>query len=188
MGTPESPTTAARANATYYFQTGVGRWRGMFGFTVSDWRTFWRSPIGVTNRCLVLAMAAVTRLVGESRIDSLVEGFPDQDEAGVATNIVRISKAGVTLYSLNERYVLKRDGRQVWVQSKERFGPLPFLFNVSKQHPAEILNDGRRAIYYIPLLGAQWTGTYDVRGDRQHIDSRLVCAWAEAREVIDRVG
>ena len=105
----------------------------------------------------------------------------------VVGNEVRITKLGITLYLLNERYLLHGDCRQVTVQSHERFGPVPFLFNVSKEHPAEILDEGRRALYYIPLLGADWVGDYRVSDDHNHIRSVLTCPWGEAVEDIERV-
>jgi hypothetical protein len=47
--------------------------------------------------------------------------------------------------------------------------------------------NGMSSTYYIPLLGADWTASYTVHEDRRHIDGRLVCPWAEAREIIHKV-
>jgi hypothetical protein len=63
---------------------------------------------------------------------------------------------------------------------------LPFLFNRQKEHPAEVREGGLHATYFIPLLGADWTGEYQVSNAGNHIESLLTCAWAEARESIDR--
>jgi hypothetical protein len=132
-------------------------------------------------------MVFIMKLLGSAQITSRLEGFQDEGAAGIVTNEVRITKLGVTLYLLREKYILQPDCRQVLVQSKERFGPFPFLFNVSKEHPAEILDAGMRSIYYMPLLGTDWIGRYVVRQDRNHIDAVLICNWAEAKEVINRV-
>ena len=100
---------------------------------------------------------------------------------------MRISRLGLTLYLLREGYILSSDGMRVYVRSTERFGPLPFLFNREKAHPAHVLDLGRRAKYFIPLLGADWIGEYQVLQEGNHIESLLTCEWAEARESIDRV-
>ena len=175
------------ANVTYYFEIGRGLWSGDFRFDIVSWQNFSADNIGFKNRFLALGMFIVVKLLGNGKITSLVEGFPDRGEVGVAANDVRISKFGVTLYLLKEQYILNPDGRQVWVQSRERFGPIPFLFNLKKEHPAEILDSGMHSVYYIPLLGTEWVGRYTVREDHDHIDSHMTCKWGEAYEVIDRV-
>jgi hypothetical protein len=172
------------ANAAYY-QNGLGIWRGSFRFKVTNWDTLRSSRIGLTNRFLVLSMVVTMGLFGKAYIWSrLTRRSNSGDTVG---NEVRISRMGLTLYFLEEQYDLDRDCRQVWVRSKERFGPVPFLFNVKKEHPAEVLSDGFQAIYYIPLLGTDWVGDYRVSDDKNHIRSVLTCPWGEAEEVIDRV-
>lgn len=183
---PPSPADES-ANSTYYFQIGVGDWTGVFRFNITSWGRFWADRIGPKNRFLALSMFTSTKLFGSAKITSHLDGFPDQGEAGVAANDVRITKFGVTIYLLKEQYILHPDGRQVHVRSRERFGPIPFLFNVKKEHPAEILDSGMRSIYYIPLLGTEWVARYTVRQDHDHIDSQMACGWGEAHEVIDRV-
>ena len=106
---------------------------------------------------------------------------------GVAANDVRITLFGITLYLLSEQYALGVDGESVHVRSYERFGPISFLFNVEKQHPARITQQGSHATYDIPLLGDRWVGEYTVREDRDHIESALTCCWARATEAINRV-
>jgi len=180
------PSAVPCASHVYYLEVGLGRWVGDFGFRVTDWRAFRRDPIGLSNRFLVLAMALTARLPGRMRIDSVLAEEPARGERRVVHNDVRIRKWGVTLYLLRERYLLNPDCRAVWVESRERFGPLPFLFNVRKEHPARIEEGGLRAVYTMPLLGAEWEGRYTVRADRDHIDAALVGPWAEAKEVIGR--
>jgi hypothetical protein len=183
-----SPTSVTGgANHDYYFETGVGYWTGTFDFRVTDWRGFVTDSLGVVNRLLVLAMVVTIRLFGVARITSLLEGFPEEAPAGVVTNEVRLTTFGLTLYLLRERYCLHPDGRGVTVVSRERFGPVPFLFRSRKAHPAEVHDGGARATYYMPLLGTDWVGRYEVRADRNHIESVLTCPWGEATEVIDRV-
>lgn len=177
---------SAHASSVYYFEIGRGDWTGTFSFKVTSWRAFWNDSISLVNRFLALSMAFTTVLLGKGYIVSRLEAYPERGDAGVATNDVRITKLGLTIYRLQEEYVLNPDGRQVEVRSRERFGPIPFLFNVRKQHPAEILDAGMRAIYYIPLLGSDWVANYTVRSDRDHIDSVMTCPWGEAQEVIDR--
>ena len=127
------------------------------------------------------------RCLGKAHIASQIVGHPDEGQAGIAQNLVVIRVRGIVFYRLQERYILNPNGRDVWVESHERFGPIPFLFNNKKQHPAEILDHGMRSVYYIPLLGAQWVGRYSVREDCNHIHSTLTCDWAIGHEVIDRV-
>jgi hypothetical protein len=93
----------------------------------------------------------------------------------------------VTLYLLTERYALDPDGTRVHVVSDERFGPVPFLFNVHKEAPARIKPEGMGAIYEIPLLGGDWIGDYSVQPDRDHLHARLECPWAFAEEEVARV-
>jgi hypothetical protein len=177
----------ACANYQYYFATGVGYWTGTFTFSVTDWRAFREAKIGIINRLLVVLMDLVMRVVGEARITSHLKGYPDEEPAGVVTNEVRITLWRITLYLLKERYVLHPDGRGVTVASTERFGPIPFVFTAQKAHPAEVVNGGTRAIYYMPLLGADWVGRYHTKNDGDRIESILNCEWGEATEVIDRV-
>lgn len=176
-----------RANHRYYFATGVGYWTGTFTFTITNWRAFRQDQIGLINRALVLLMEFTLRWVDEARITSSLEGFPDEEPAGVVTNEVRITVWRITLYLLRERYVMHPDGYGVTVDSRERFGPIPFLFTTEKAHPAEVVDDGQRAIYYMPLLGTDWIGRYQVSDSGDRIESVLSCEWAEATEVIERV-
>jgi hypothetical protein len=184
-GTATDPSS--QANHRYYFDTGVGSWSGTFTFTITDWREFWTDRIGTVNRLFVLSIALTMWLFGWAKITSLLEGFPDEEPAGVVTNEVRITLFGITLYLLTERYLMHPDGRGVTVDSTERFGPVPFLFTVEKAHPAEVVDGGKRAIYYMPLLGTDWVGNYRVPDD-DRIESVLSCDWARGTEVIERVG
>lgn len=182
------PDAETLASHRYYFATGGGRWVGMFDFQLTDWRAFVKDRIGIMNRLLVCLMVALTTLFGGARITSVLAGDPEREPAGIATNEVRITKWGITLYLLQERYLLHPDGRRVTVDSRERFGPIPHLFRSSKAHPAEILDGGTRAVYYMPLLGTEWIGRYEVLLDGDRIDATLTCEWAEASELIEHVG
>lgn len=181
------PLATDRANHRYYFDTGVGYWTGTFTFTITDWRAFRQDQIGLVNRALVLLLEFTMRWFDEARITSSLEGFPDEEPAGVVTNEVRITVWRITLYLLRERYVMHPDGCGVTVDSRERFGPFPFLLTTEKAHPAEVVDDGQRAIYYMPLLGTDWIGRYQVSDSGDRIESVLSCEWAEGTEVIERV-
>jgi hypothetical protein len=174
-------------NHIYYFKVGVGRWSGTFDFAITEWAKFRSANLGFKNRLLAIGMNWTIRQLGKAQIQSCIIGHPQEGESGVAQNLVIIRVWGIVFYRLQERYILNANGRDVWVESKERFGPIPFLFNNKKQHPAEILDNGMRSVYYIPLLGAQWIGRYTVREDCSHIHSALTCDWAVGHEVIDRV-
>jgi len=181
----EAPSQAEqRANVVYYFHIGAGNWVGTFRFTITNWKSFWSDRIDLKNRFLALGMFILMKLFSIAKITSRIESFPYRGEAGIATNLVQITKGGITLYLLKEQYVLSPNGRDVWVLSKERFGPVPFLLNGEKEHPAEILDAGMRSVYYIPLLGTEWTGRYVVQKDRNHIESHITCPWGEAQEII----
>ena len=177
-----------QASHQYYFETGRGHWDGRFDFELIDWQAFLRDRIGIVNRVLVLGMLFLTTFFGEARITSYIAGDPERAPAGLATNEVRITKWGVTLYLLRERYHLHTDGRCVTVDARERFGPIPFLLSSRKAHPADILDDGLRAVYYMPLLGTDWVGNYDVRQDGTRIEATLSCDWARASEIIEHAG
>lgn len=173
-----------RANAIYYFHIGAGNWIGTFRFTITNWKSFWSDPIGLKNRFLALGMFLLMKLFPTAKITSRIEGFPYRGEAGVATNLVQITKGGTTLYLLKEQYTLNPNGHDVQVHAQERFGPIPFLLNNQKEHPAEILDAGMRSVYYIPLLGTEWTARYTVANDCNHIESHIICSWGEAQEII----
>jgi hypothetical protein len=171
----------------YYFDVGRGRWAGDFTFRVTDWPRLRRASIGTTNLFLVAGMHTILRVFGKARLESEVTGDPDEGPAGVANNIVKITKLGIPLYLLHERYDLDPNGTDVSVVSQERFGPIPFLFNVRKMCSARIKAGGRGAVYQIPLLGDDWVADYSVRPDGNHINARLQCPWSSAEEVIDRI-
>jgi hypothetical protein len=167
---------------TYYFDVGKGTWRGTFDFQVTDRDAFKRAKLGLKDRLLLRGMSLMT----PGRIDSTLWAHPDEGVAGVAGNTVRISKFGLTLYLLKETYTLDENGKDVAVHARERFGPVPFLLRNEKRHPAEIYERGMSSAYFMPLLGADWVARYTVRSDRRHIDGHLTCAFAEAREIIDK--
>ena len=175
-----------RPNFIYYFDIGLGDWQGKFLLTVTNWRKYWADHLGLKNRFLSLSLFVTLKLVGSAPITSHLDGDPKAGRGGVVANRVRISKFGLTLYLLEEHYYLDPDGTNIQVQADERFGPIPFLFKNHKEHPAEATNAGMRAVYYIPLLGTEWTATYTVAEDRTHIHSAMVCAWAEGHEIIHK--
>jgi hypothetical protein len=174
-------------NQTYYIEIGLGSWRGTFSFHVSSWPTFWKEPLGIKWRALALGLVATFTVLRNATITSLIYRPDDQIQKTVVGNHVRIRRLGLILYLLDELYTLDVDGRSVEVTAHERFGPVPFLFNNRKQHPAVIEERGMRATYYIPLLGTKWVGEYRVHLDLKHIDSTITCAWAEAHERISKV-
>lgn len=173
-------------NRTYYFDVGTGRWRGAFDFRVTDWRTFLTAPVGVLNRVLVVALVLAVRPLGAATMTSEVEAHPGRGEAGVATNDVRISKFGVTLYTFHEEYVLDPNCRDVVVVTEGRYGPIPGLFTHETAYPAEI-SAGPRATYRLPLLGADWVGKYEPAEDGSRVEAELTSDWAVASETIHRV-
>jgi hypothetical protein len=174
-------------NQIYYFQIGAGRWHGGFSLAVTSWRQFWQAPIGVRNRCLVVAMVVFQKLTGQAAIDADFRAYPERGAFGIATNVVRIHKWALTLYFVREEYILDPDGSRVTIQSEDYFGPLPFLFRDTMEYPAEIHAGAMSSTYHMPLLGATWTCDYRVHSDRNAVDGTLRCAWAEARETIRRV-
>jgi hypothetical protein len=177
-----SPQVGLTDSQIYYFEVGKGIWRGSFDFKITDRDGFKRARLGLKDRLLMRGMTVMT----PGRIDSELWAHPDEGAAGVAGNTVRISKFGLTLYLLKETYTLDPNGKDVAVHAHERFGPIPFLLRNEKRHPAEIYTDGMSSAYFMPLVGADWVARYTVRGDRRHIDGHLTCAFAEAREVIDK--
>jgi hypothetical protein len=177
---------AEPANIVYYCRIGVGDWIGDFDFRLTDRRRFLADKIGFKNRVLALGLFAIFRIFRSAPISSRLAREPGSRPT-VVENLVRIYKFGVTLYLLHEHYTLSPDGRDVHVDADERFGPIPFLFNNHKSHPAEILDSGQKAIYYIPLLGTSWTGVYEVGEGERHLHSTLSCDWAIGHEVIHKV-
>ncbi len=174
-------------NWIYYAQIGNGEWTGTFSFTITKWKLFWRDKIGVWDRLFSIANHLNNYLFGVSKIISVLKVYPLLGPAGTITNIVFIKKLGITIYELDERYVLHPDGSQVYVHSRERLGPFPFLFNRHKKHPARILKGGEGAVYLdMPILGTLWEGNYTVSATKEKIDAKLHCAWAEGRESIHK--
>jgi hypothetical protein len=75
----------------------------------------------------------------------------------------------------------------VTVQAAERFGPVPGLLTRSFAYPAKIRDGGRASTYHMPLLGDQWTATYQVGADARTLAGSLVCAWAQATEEASKI-
>jgi hypothetical protein len=169
-------------NQTYYFAIGQGVWRGRFTFRLTDRDALKRDPIGLKNRLLARGMRLVQMLFGDSRLDSEIWASPEEGDFGAARNVVRISRFRITLYLLKEQYTLNRDGKSVVVSARERFGPIPFLFRNTKEHPAEIHAGGMSSTYHMPLLGTAWTADYAVAPGRGEIEGVLRCHWAECDE------
>jgi hypothetical protein len=173
----------------YYFSVGAGVWRGTFRFRVTSWQQLKRARAGLMNSLLATTMHVTQRLVGASDLDSTIVPKPEDGAFGVAENTVVLSKFGVTLYYLRERYLLDPDGVHVAVEASERFGPIPIpgVLTRSFAYPAEIRDDGMASTYHMPLLGSPWTATYQVQDSGEGLAGELVCAWAAASERARRV-
>ena len=170
----------------YYYSIGTGTWRGRFSFRIRSWIALWRGDARLVHKLLALAMVVSQRLLGESRLYSQIKPKPDEGPFGIAENTVKLSRLGVTLYLLRETYVLDPDGRRVTVKAWERFGPIPYILVRTFTYPAEIHADGMASTYHMPLLGTQWTATYQVSDDRERLSGVLRCEWAEAKETARR--
>jgi hypothetical protein len=175
-------------NQIYYFRVGQGRWVGRFGFALNSWGALRGAPIGAKNQLLAASMAILIRLTGRADLESVIGGDPDAGEAGVATNVVRITRLGATLYLLRETYTLAADGVRVSVEANERFGPIPGILSRHFTYLAEIHDGGTRSVYHMPLLGSPWLAQYKVADDKRHLSGELVCDWAQATENIARTG
>lgn len=184
--TSEERSPMASNSEIYYFEIGKGEWTGEFGFGITDRSRFWNARIRLRNRFLALAMALVTKVFGRATFYSRIAAFPDRGAAGVASNFIRLSRFGITLFISNEDYVLHPDGSGVTVKAKERFGPIPFLFCEDVEYPATIHEGGMSSTYYLPMLDSQWVAKYQVRSDRNHVDGVLECDWGRAEETMDR--
>ncbi|MFL6098568.1 MAG: hypothetical protein ACJ71T_01280 [Actinomycetales bacterium] len=170
----------------YYFDIGNGQWAGEFRFRVVDWRALRREHSGLKNVGLSVAMHFTQRLTGPARLSSIVTAAPNEGAFGVADNLVTLSKWGLTLYWLKERYVLDADGTSVAVHAHERFGPLRGVFERRFDYPAEIHAGGMSSTYHMPLLGSAWKASYQVAPDLAHLSGTLVCTWALANEQAQR--
>ena len=171
----------------YYFEIGKGEWAGAFLFEVTDWNQFWKAKISLKHRLLTLAMALTTRLFKRANFHSRITASPDQGEAGIASNSIRLYRFGITLFISNEDYVLDRDGSGVTVKGQERFGPIPFLFREYVEYPATIHEGGMSSTYHLPMLDSQWIARYQVRPDRNGVNGVLECAWGRAEEIMNRI-
>ncbi|MEO1052992.1 MAG: DUF5995 family protein [Bacteroidota bacterium] len=172
-------------NWVYYFEVGNGTWVGDFSFKITDWKAFWQTKTGFVNRAFTLLLVAALKVFKHFKIHSVLQCYPDFSVNGIATNRIRIRKWGITFYLLEEHYVLHENGSGVYVHSKERLGPIPFLFKSRKRHPAKVHSYGLGATYTkMPILGVEWTGEYAVLEDRKSIDATLTCPYATAKEVI----
>ncbi|MFI6150316.1 hypothetical protein [Streptomyces sp. NPDC051109] len=184
-GIARDRTTAP--NRVYYFDIGTGTWHGKATFRVTSWRRLMRSRIGVTNKLLATVMHTIDLLIGAPRQSSTIVAKPDEGEFGQADNVVRMSKFGVTLYLLEEQYVLDSNGTGVTVRAKERLGPVPGLLTRTFTYSAEIRDEGMAATYHMPLLETPWTADYQVAPDRQSLFAELLCDWGRATEETRRV-
>jgi hypothetical protein len=117
-------------NQTSYFAIGQGVWRGRFSYRLTDRAVLKRDRIGLQNRLLARGMSLAQRLAGDSRLDSVIRASPEEDDFGVARNVVRISRFRITLY-------------------------------------------------YMALLGTDWTADYEVAEGQREIAGVRRCPWAE---------
>lgn len=179
---------ASAPNHVYYFDIGTGTWHGKATFRVASWRRLMHSRIGLTNKLLATAMHTIELLTGAPRQESTIVAKPNEGEFGQADNVVKISKFGVTLYLLEEQYVLDSNGTGVTVHGKERLGPVPGLLTRTFIYTAEVRDEGMAATYHMPLLATPWIGNYQVSADRQSIFAELVCDWGRATEETRRIG
>jgi len=174
----------SHANRIYYFTIAQGRWEGTFHFAILDWLAFWRDPIGLKYRLFALLLHLAHRLFGATHIVSVIRPFPGEGVNGISRSRAWVTKGALTLYALSGDYVLDPDGVNVHIWIRERFGPVPFLFRELKHVSAAITHGGRRSRYHMTLLGARWTGDYEVAPDREHVAAVYRSPWGEAREVI----
>jgi hypothetical protein len=185
--TIESLPRQQAANRNYYFHIGAGDWSGRFTFRLTSFRAFWRDGLSLKNRFLVVGLTLLMGLLRSAKIDSSVRAFADQGSNGVAFNLVRISALGTTLYTLRETYTMLGDGTSVFVESTQRFGPLPFLFNSRMRYDAKVDEGGTHTLYFLPLLGANWIGDYHVSLDERELNSVLTCPWGHAEEHVRKL-
>jgi len=175
-------------NQVYYFEIGKGQWTGKFGFYVTDWKAFWADKIGIKNRFLVFCLVSFVRVFGKPTIDSEVEAFPDKGTFGVATNKIRIHKGWLTVWTSTEEYVLDPNGTGVEVKAHERYGPIPFLFREDVTYSATIHPPGTSSTYIQPAVGTTFESSYQAAEDHDHVQAEIKGRWAQASEVIHRVG
>ncbi|MEV5969756.1 hypothetical protein [Streptomyces sp. NPDC051921] len=191
MTTEPEGITRHRTNApnhVYYFDIGTGVWRGKATFRVTSWPRLMRSRIGLTNKLLATVMHVVELLTGAPEQESTIVAKPEEGEFGVADNVVKISKFGMSLYLLEEQYVLDSNGTGVVVHGKERLGPVPGVLTRTFTYSAEIRDEGMAATYRMPLLGSPWIANYQVATDRQSLFAELLCDWGRVTEETRRVG
>ena len=174
------------ANQIYYFDIGSGAWRGRFHFRIVDWKEFRRARIGLLNACLCVVTHWLLLIFGPARIGSRIEAFPEQGEAGVATNDIFMKKFGIIIYRQVIRYCLHADGTRVTVRGWERYGPIPRFLQHDIEHWGRIHPGGMRSTYDIPMLGDRFTAEYTIESGRSHIESHMRGSFAEAREILDR--
>ncbi len=178
---------ASHPNWIYYCEVGNGEWAGSFDFSITHWNAFWKEKSGSWNKMFSILNHLNQKITGNSRISSVLEVHPNIGPAGTITNLIFIKKLGITLYKLEERYVLDPEGTNVYVHSNERLGPVPFLFQRIKKHPAKVLAKGGGAKYLdMPILGTIWQGDYSVNEKQDGIHAKLYCQWAEAHENISK--
>jgi hypothetical protein len=184
---PPLPLPTGADHQRYYFETGVGDWRGSFRFEITSWREFWRAKLAPSDRIAALLSAALMLVARKARIASRLDGFPDQGPMGVAVSNIRVSVFGWPLYALREQYALGADGQSVHVRGYERIGPFAIGGIRNKSHSGRVDAGGTTAHYTLPVYGVDWHADYTVSADRNRVESVLRCAWGRASESIARV-
>lgn len=173
------------ANWIYYSVTGNGRWQGEFMFRITNWKLFWRNKIGTWNRFFSILIHINGILFGPAKILLFLKVYPDIGPAGVVTSHGVIKFLGINLYVTDEYIVLFKDGKNGYVNSKQRLGPVPFLFKSRRRYPAIISEDGKKAGYpEVSLLGTLWKGDYIVGQESDNLNSVYSCSWAHATATI----
>lgn len=181
-------TPARRDNQVYYFDIAEGLWRGEFGFRISDFRKWWKTPASVIDRTLALMLHANDLFPGQTTMHGEILGAPDEGDAGVARVEVSVRRFGLEIFWLEGHYALDSDGASVAINVHQRYGPPGFPVLRAEPRSATIDRGGYRAHYRIRTLGDDWVGVYDLDEARRQLGAKYACPWGELRENMRRVG
>jgi hypothetical protein len=171
-------------NQVYYFDVAAGTWEGEFEFEIRSARGFQAAPGRPLFKFLGWTLEWAQRLMGPGVIYSDISPYPNEGDAGVSRSKVQIRKWGIVLYHMTGEYVLNKDGTNVDITLKERFGPIPLLFRNTKGAHACINPDGMGGRYKMTLLGDEWEGTYHTWPSRTRVRAVYESSWGWARETI----
>jgi len=145
--------TAEAPNRAYY-RACEGRWSAPLELTITDWRAFRTSGLGLADRWRILSMVMAAHVVGPCRLETSVDATTGAARQEVV-HTTRIAKWGLTLMRSTEWLTLDPNGRDVAMRGELRLVPALWRTRPMPAVPARVDETASRASYRFAWLGTE---------------------------------